>query len=190
MYPPSSASTQGDTGKGVELLLSMWQIPTARLKRVVFACLVPYSHAWCRRNVHPTTRLLQPFPGSDRLPPGILVISSRDVLLCTCLGSSLQQQQHQQSNSQQRSSSSHAAAQAHAAPAAISGMQETTGSKLLGDGVCARQLQVAQWAPPGLPMSCTALPGSSLIVGDSRAGGLVVDCCMHEIFTVQCGFSL
>jgi hypothetical protein len=93
------------------------------------------------------------------------------VLMCTFLGSSLQQQQQQQIQQQQGSSSSHAAAQAHAPPAAASAMQETAGSKLLGDGFCARQLQVAQWALPGLPLSCTALPGSSFVVGDSRAGG-------------------
>jgi hypothetical protein len=117
---------------------------------------------WCR-NVHPTTQLLQPFPGSPHLSPGILAISSRSVQLCTCLGSTMTQP----GSSGSQATSSSAALREAAAAAAAGG----AGSGLLGAGVCVRQAEVLQWTLGGLPLSCVALSDGCYLVGDSRAGG-------------------
>jgi len=114
------------------------------------------------RNVHPTTRLLQPFPGSAQLPPGVLMISSRSVQLCTCLGSTLQQQQHQQQAGwqQEQATSSSAAMQAAAAADPSAAV----------NGLCVVQHQLVQWALSGLPCSCVAFNPGQWLVGDARAG--------------------
>jgi hypothetical protein len=116
------------------------------------------------RNVHPTTQLLQPFPGSPHLPPGILAISSRGVQLCTCLGSNLVQP----GSSNQAISSSAALREASSSSAA------DAGSSLMGAGVCVRQAELLQWTLGGLPLSCVALSDGGYLVGDSRAGGKYV----------------
>jgi hypothetical protein len=94
--------------------------------------------------VHPSTRLLQAYAGSSRLPPGILVISSRGVLLCSC---------------------SPAAADPDAAGSSAAAAAGSPGC------LSVRKLELLQWQLQGVPLSCAALPGgSSYVVGDDRAG--------------------
>jgi hypothetical protein len=94
--------------------------------------------------VHPTTRLLQPFRGSDQLPPGILAISSRGVKLCTCLGRTLDQQQH--------------------AGLAVDEVHHVS------EGLRVQLLDVVMWELAGLPLSCVALSDCCYLVGDNRSG--------------------
>lgn len=122
------------------------------------------------RNVHPTTRLLQPFPGTEQLPPGVLAISSRGVQLCTCLGGSLQQGLHDTVLQGEATSSTAAVQEAPAAAAAAS-------SGLLADGPCVKFVEVVVWGLGGLPLSCVPLSDSCYVVGDSSAGRTPAWCC-------------
>jgi hypothetical protein len=116
-------------------------------------------------NVHPTTRLLQPFSGTEQLPPGILTISSRGVQLCTCLGGSLQQQVR---------SSVLAEAGATSSTAAVQEAAGASNSALLADGPCGKLVEVLKWGLGGLPLSCAALSDSCYVVGDSSAGRMIL----------------
>ncbi|WIA13448.1 hypothetical protein OEZ85_007028 [Tetradesmus obliquus] len=101
---------------------------------------------WSLRNVHPSSRLLQAFPGCGGLPQGTLLISSQGVLLCSCAPAA-------------------AAAASDAAGSSAAAAAATPGS------LAVRKLQLLQWQLAGVPLSCVALPGSSsYVVGDDRAG--------------------
>lgn len=121
------------------------------------------------RNVHPTAQLLQPFAGSEHLPPGILAISSRGVQLCTCLGSKLQQQQRQQ----RMDSTPQAAAASSSSGQQASAGEPGPSSHLLANGLFVNMAEVVQWGLNGLPSSCVPLSDSCYLVGDSRAGRLM-----------------
>lgn len=137
-----------------------WTVGFLKLLRFVCVCVCCMS-VHCR-NVHPTTRLLQPFSGSESLPPGILLISSRGVHLCTCLGGSLQQPQQQQASWQQDQATSSSAAALQAAAASAAPCSVTA--------LCVRQHELVCWALRGLPLSCVFASDGCLLVGDSRAG--------------------
>lgn len=130
------------------------------------------------RNVHPTTRLLQAFAGSQVLPPGILLISSRGVLLCTCTTDSSQQSVATQ---QDVAGSSSAAAAVAAAGAGLPSC------------LCVRKLQVLQWTLRGLPLSCVAVSSSCYVVGDDRAGEHTGGLCGASMYSMtgqtHCGLA-
>jgi hypothetical protein len=98
--------------------------------------------ACCRRNVHPTTRLLQPFNGSSGIPPGMLIVSSASLLLC-----SMQQQQ-------QLADASSSSAAAAAMPGSYEAVKQ----------------QLGTWRLSGRPVSWAALTPQTFILGCDSTG--------------------
>jgi hypothetical protein len=122
----------------------MYQTQTMTVLGMMHWCLL---FCFCFRNVHPSSRLLQAFAGSSRLPPGTLLISSWGVLLCSC---------------------SPAAA---AAPGAAGSSAAAAAAAGPSGSLSVRKLELLQWQLQGVPLSCAAVPGgSSYVVGDDRAG--------------------
>lgn len=98
----------------------------------------------CRRNVHPTTRLLQPFNGSSSgIPPGMLIVSSASLILC-----SMQQKQ------QLADASSSSAAAAAAMPGSYEAVKQ----------------QLGTWRLTGRPVSWAALTPQTFILGCDSTG--------------------
>ncbi len=121
-------------------------------------CCAPFALLPFCSDLHPTTSLLQPFDGAEEagLPPGVLLISSAGILLVDC------------------------SAAGHTAAAGAAGQGVVTAAGQAGHDVPveARLLELLHWELPGLPLSCTWLPGRLLLVGDDRAGVcLCVFCC-------------
>jgi hypothetical protein len=113
---------------------------------------VPAATVFFGRNVHPSSRLLQCFPGSAGLPPGTLLISSQGVMLCSCMP----------------------AAAAAASPSGAGSSAEAAAAAATPGSLAVRKVQLLQWQLAGVPLSCVALPGSSsYVVGDDRAGEAV-----------------
>lgn len=150
----------------------------------------------CHRNAHPTTRLLQPFPGSPRLhlPPGILAVSSRGVLLCTCVGVGLAGAEDagataaaataavagEAAAARQAGSSSGAAVQA----GVVAGRDAAAGPVTL----CIRKQELVQWSLAGQPLSCAAVNDVCWLVGDSRAGEAVCAFVCVCVWVCEFGF--
>lgn len=83
-----------------------------------------------------------------------MIISSRGVLLCSCVPGQ------------------------PAAQAASSGSSSAAVSRAVG--VSVEKVQLVQWVLCGVPLSCAAVSDHSYVIGDDRAGGegcLVVRAC-------------
>ena len=125
-------------------------------------------HLLACRNVHPTTSLLLPFtPPSPRsasmLPPGILVFSSRSLVLLSCPPAAALPSAA--SLVPPPSSSSFSSPSVGRADLALAASAAAAGSPLPS---CRRRL--LQWALPGIPACAEWLAPGLLVLGDSMAG--------------------
>ena len=147
------------------------------------------------RNIHPTTSLMLPFiptgSASSRgayslLPPGVLVFSSRSLVLLSCPTEAALPPavglipEDAPSNSRPHTLGSAAIAAAAAAVAGFSGRGAGSGDtaveqSLLSGSPSPFRRRILRWALPGIPTCAEWItPGEMLVLGDSMAGGFVI----------------